>query len=226
MQKRNWLILGAIVAFIILLPLGWYFTSPLFINDTVDEAFPFEVPASADVAAMSQDERMALEAEFIATMPDATAVAQMPESQRMAVEKQVQDAAAVVMMDHEMDDTMPMAEAEWLLFASGSFTGADSFHQGSGTASIFQQGAESVVRLEDFDVTNGPDLHVILTKHPNPTASADIGEDYVDLGSLKGNIGNQNYEIPTDIDLSEYQSVVIYCVPFHVVFATATLTTS
>ena len=47
--------------------------------------------------------------------------------------------------------------------------------------------------------------------------------DYIDLGSLKGNIGNQNYEIPAGTDLSQYQSIVIYCQPFHVVFATATL---
>ena len=50
-----------------------------------------------------------------------------------------------------------------------------------------------------------------------------VGDDYVHLGALKGNIGNQNYEIPAEVDLSEYKSVVIYCVPFHVVFATATL---
>ncbi len=52
---------------------------------------------------------------------------------------------------------------------------------------------------------------------------AEVGSDYVDLGSLKGNMGNQNYEIPTDLDLSDYQGVVIYCMPFHVVFATASL---
>jgi hypothetical protein len=40
---------------------------------------------------------------------------------------------------------------------------------------------------------------------------------------LKGNIGSQNYEIPADVDVSQYQSVVIYCMPFHVVFSTATL---
>jgi hypothetical protein len=66
-------------------------------------------------------------------------------------------------------------------------------------------------------------LHVILTKHPAPASRSDVGEDYIDLGSLKGNQGNQNYEIPVGTDLSQYQSVVIYCVPFHVVFATATL---
>jgi hypothetical protein len=49
---------------------------------------------------------------------------------------------------------------------------------------------------------------------------------YLDLGSLKGNIGNQNYEIPAGTDISEYQSVVIYCLPFHVIFSTATISAS
>jgi hypothetical protein len=62
-----------------------------------------------------------------------------------------------------------------------------------------------------------------LSKHPAPSGRSDIGEDYIDLGSLKGNIGSQNYDIPDNVDLSEYESVVIYCVPFHVVFATAAL---
>lgn len=47
---------------------------------------------------------------------------------------------------------------------------------------------------------------------------------FLDLGELKGNVGSQNYEIPAGTDLSIYNSVVIYCQPFHVVFATATLT--
>ncbi len=66
-------------------------------------------------------------------------------------------------------------------------------------------------------------LHVILTENPAPRSRADVGETYIDLGSLKGNIGNQNYEIPADVDLSTYKGVVIYCMPFHVVFATASL---
>jgi hypothetical protein len=127
------------------------------------------------------------------------------------------------MTDKNMEEPMPEAPAEWIAVRQGSFVDADSFHTGSGTATIYQQGEEQVLRFEAFTVTNGPDLHVILTKHPAPASRSDVGEDYIDLGSLKGNQGNQNYEIPAGTDLSQYQSVVIYCVPFHVVFATATL---
>ena len=140
---------------------------------------------------------------------------------RYAPEEKIMGAAAVVMMDEVVADGM-MAE-EWTAVSQGQFAGADAFHQGSGSAAIYQQGDQRVLRLEEFSVTNGPDLHVILTKHPSPTGRDDVGEDYIDLGPLKGNMGNQNYEIPAGVDLSEYQSVVIYCVPFHVVFATATL---
>ena len=145
----------------------------------------------------------------------------LSQADREAIEENVFDAAATVMMDDVVTDNM-MSD-EWAAVAQGDFTGADRAHQGAGSATVYQQGDQRVLRFEEFSVTNGPDLHVILTKHPAPASRGEVGEDYIDLGSLKGNMGNQNYEIPADVDLSDYQGVVIYCVPFHVVFATATL---
>ena len=71
-----------------------------------------------------------------------------------------------------------------------------------------------MLRFEDFSVTNGPDLRVIL-----------VGTDgsHYELDKLKGNIGNQNYTIPDDLDLGDYEAVLIYCKPFSVVFSTADL---
>ncbi len=81
-----------------------------------------------------------------------------------------------------------------------------------------------MLRLEDFSVTNGPGLHVFLSAHPDPKSRDDVRDEaFVDLGELKANIGNQNYEIPADIEVAQYHSVVIYCVPFHVVFSVAPL---
>ena len=51
----------------------------------------------------------------------------------------------------------------------------------------------------------------------------DKDRGYLDLGKLKGNIGNQNYPVPDGIDISEYNAVMIYCEPFHVIFSTAPL---
>lgn len=112
------------------------------------------------------------------------------------------------------------------LLASGPLQDADSAHKGSGTASIYTQDGAALVRLEDLLVTNGPDLRVLLTKHPAPTNAAEVNEGFVELATLKANIGNQNYPIPEGTNLSDYAGVIIYCKAFRVVFATATLTPS
>ncbi|MCB0165178.1 MAG: DM13 domain-containing protein [Anaerolineae bacterium] len=157
-------------------------------------------------------------------LPKAEQLAKMPEEELKQMETEI-IAASAEMPDKAMDDPMPAEAAGGpVAVVQGQFKEADSFHQGSGSATIYQlPDGSHVLRFEDFMATNGPDLHVLLTKHPAPASGSDIMEDYIDLGSLKGNIGNQNYDIPADVDVSQYQSVVIYCMPFHVVFATATL---
>lgn len=107
--------------------------------------------------------------------------------------------------------------------AVGEFRDADSFHRGSGTATIYRlEDGRLFLRLEDFEVTNGPDLHVILSEHSGPLNQSEVKSgSYTDLGNLKGNQGDQNYELPADFDVSTVQSVVIYCQPFHVVFSFA-----
>ena len=84
-----------------------------------------------------------------------------------------------------------------------------------------------LLRLEDFNVTNGPDLRIMLSDHADPMSkSAFQDSNYVELDKLKGNIGNQNYPIPADVDALSYSSVVIYCKPFHVLFSVAPLTSA
>ena len=124
--------------------------------------------------------------------------------------------------DTEMDEEMPAASSPQVL-TTGLFQDYDDFHQGSGTATIYElEDGGQVLRLENFEVTNGPDLHVLLVPDDNPAGRDDI-TGYIDLGSLKGNIGDQNYEVPDGIDVGSYGSVVIYCQPFHVVFSVASL---
>ena len=136
------------------------------------------------------------------------------------VEEEMEDAAAEP--DTSASDDMPET-GEPNSIASGQFEDFDNFHQGTGTATIYElDDASWVLRFESFEVTNGPDLHVLLVPNADPGNRDDI-EGYIDLGSLKGNIGDQNYEIPDDIDISEFGSVVIYCQPFHVVFSVAAL---
>lgn len=223
-MKTKFLLIGVIgvIGLAVAGSVAWYLISPLFIDNVVDEAFPFEVPSETELAAMSAEERMEMEAQFMEAAPSEAELASLSPDQVEMVEVKVSEAAAVVMSDKMIEDEMPAAAAEWVLAGQGQFVGADSFHQGSGTAGIYQQGDISVLRFENFDVTNGPDLHVLLVENGQATGRADMGE-YIDLGSLKGNMGNQNYDIPTGTDLSKFGGVMIYCMPFHVVFAIAPL---
>ncbi len=197
MNKRILMVALGVLIFFAVAIVGWYLASPLVFDTVVDEGFPFEVSGAGQVDPRASGDNGASNGPLIMTSAG-------------------QEAPVGGL-------TIPDS-SDWLEIASGSFSGADSFHQGSGRVSGYEQGDERVLRLVDFSVTNGPDLHLILTKHPAPADRSDVGEDYLDLGSLKGNQGNQNYEIPEGVDLSEYNGVVIYCLPFHVVFATATLT--
>ena len=107
--------------------------------------------------------------------------------------------------------------------ARGTFTDADGFHKGSGTARVVSASDGAELRFEAFQVTNGPDLYVYLAVHPRPRSRAEVDEGFVSLGRLKGNVGPQAYPIPPGTDLARFRSAVIYCRAFHVVFSTATL---
>ncbi len=111
----------------------------------------------------------------------------------------------------EMEDDMP---GEIVTIYSGSFEG-NSRYDITGVADVLNDGSEQrFLRFENFESDNGPDLKVYLR--------AENG-DFVSLGDLKGNIGDQNYEIPTDVDLSVFNTVDIWCERFGVGFGTAPL---
>jgi len=106
---------------------------------------------------------------------------------------------------------------------SGSFqSGA---HSTSGTATLYKlDDGTTVLRLTDFRTSNGPAVHVYLTAATNVASNGDVTSGkFVDLGDLKANIGNQNYEVPSDIDLSQYHGVSIWCSRFSVNFGYAKL---
>ncbi len=98
-------------------------------------------------------------------------------------------------------------------------------HETKGTATVFQlPDGKKTLRLTDFATSNGPDVHVYLV------AAADVKDNdsvtkagFIDIGSLKGNIGDQNYDLPADTDLSKYRAVTIWCKRFSVNFGTAPL---
>ena len=192
---------SVVIAGLIVVPgmgLAWWLGSPLFIDRVVDEEFP------------------ALEN---AVVPEGMAMvdAQATMGAAMDAPNEVEE----VMME-AMGAMLAPEAVKWGMFRDG-----DSFHKGSGDATIWDLGTDGfVLRFEDFNVINGPDLRVLLTTHPDPMGRGDVHADdvtYVEIGKLKGNIGNQNYPIPDDVSVDDYESVVIYCKPFQVVFAVAPL---
>jgi hypothetical protein len=102
---------------------------------------------------------------------------------------------------------------------TGTFEGAgDGIHNAEGVAKVITlQDGNRVLRLENLKATNGPDLYVYL-------ATDKSASEFVDLGRLKGNIGNQNYDIPQGTDLTKYNTVLIWCKQFSVLFGSAKLT--
>lgn len=193
--------LAIIIAAAIVIPgvaLAWWLGSPLFIDRTVDEEFP--------------------------SLTNAVMPAGMEMSQAQATMEAAQDDPTEV--QEEMMEAMGAMLAPDAVKV-GEFRDGDSFHRGSGNATIYDLGTDGfVLRFEDFNVINGPDLRVLLTTHPDPMGRGDVHADdvtYVELGKLKGNIGNQNYLIPSDVNVYDQRSVVIYCKPFQVVFAVAPL---
>jgi Electron transfer DM13 len=121
-------------------------------------------------------------------------------------------------------DTDEKAEgSEPLTLASGEFRSLE--HGTTGVAVILQiEDGSRFLRLEGLKTSNGPDLRVILTDQP---VSDDwhVWDDgaYLDLGALKGNVGSSNYAIPDDLDLSGFDTAVIWCRRFSVGFGVAPL---
>ena len=213
-MSRKYLFIG--VALIIVLPilaLAWWLLSPLLVDQTVEEDLPFAAQAvvPTDMTRAEVQDVMAGMAKLTRPVDEP-----MPDKMTMGAEDSSGGSSTT---------TAPGSSGTALVLSKGTFQGADRFHQGSGEATIYRAPDGShLLRLENFQVTNGPELHVILSPNPAPESRDDVHQPgYLDLGSLKGNVGNQNYEIPADVDVSALSSVVIYCSPFHVVFSIAPL---
>ncbi len=107
--------------------------------------------------------------------------------------------------------------------ASGAFHGVA--HDGKGNASVVRRADGSrVLELTEFETSNGPDLHLYLVAARDATDSEVVkAAGFVALGALKGNVGNQAYEVPGDVDLDRFRAVTVWCRRFGVNFATAPL---
>jgi electron transfer DM13 len=106
--------------------------------------------------------------------------------------------------------------------ASGTFKSLE--HRTTGQARLLRLADGShVLRFENLDTSNGPDLRVYLSELPSNLGWRDYGEQYIELAPLKGNRGDQNYKVPTGTDIAKFRSAVIWCVRFKVGFGVAPL---
>jgi len=100
-------------------------------------------------------------------------------------------------------------------------------HQTNGRATIYKSpDGKPYLRLSDFMTSNGPDVHVLLARSDDKNLKEEIVKgqlDSVELGILKGNQGDQNYDLTPSVDLQRYNALVIYCERFHAVFGVAML---
>jgi hypothetical protein len=189
--------------------LWWFQPQALLFDDVVDESFPIGADAEEadDPPADDTTDREPTDDE-----PDR--VEAEPDDGGAADDRDAEDAST------EEPETAPTGPVE---LATGSFVSRNRYTV-TGTATTYElEDGQRILRLEDFESTNGPDLFVYLTAAGSADEDAALDADFIDLGVLTGNIGNQNYAIPDEVDLDRYTSVVIWCRRFTTSFGVADL---
>jgi hypothetical protein len=130
-----------------------------------------------------------------------------------------------LVVNRHVDEAMPTAQGESSPkpLVSGRFYSI--LHPTEGTATIYQMGdGTRVLRLTNFSTSNGPDVHVYMVAADDAKDVATVeNAGFIDLGVIKGNIGNQNYILGSDLDLAKYRAVSIWCKRFSVNFGAAAL---
>jgi hypothetical protein len=194
---------AAVVAF---LAFGVFGIHTKFLDDEVNESGPvFTSGAASELPTDIVDQEMTDE------MND------VMESENIAVE---------VAVTEPMPETVDAAAEAGTVVTLVEGTFVDRSHPGTGVAKVLNDGsAQRFLRFDPFETDNGPDLFVYLTRADAAADAAAFGVDgdFVNLGRLKGNVGEQNYEIPVDVDLADFGTVVVWCDRFSVAFTAADL---
>ena len=138
-----------------------------------------------------------------------------------------------LVINHTVSETFPgsttphmtASSPSPMVLSQGHFHGVA--HGTKGLATIYQlPDGKRALRLTEFETSNGPDVQVYLVAAADATNNETVTTaGFIHLGALKGNIGDQNYDVPANVDLTKYQSVTIWCRRFGVNFGTAPLST-
>ena len=203
----------AIIAVVIVGGISAYALAPYFTESTVDE----DLPTGAIVQSTIDDKT------DVMMMEEEKEKMQMMEEEKEKMQMMEEEKEKMQMMEEEKEKMQMMEEEKVVIPVSyaGNFIGvSDGIHDTQGDAyTIPLEDGSNVLRLENFQSTNGPDLYVYLSTDDNAS-------EFINLGELKANRGNQNYEIPDDANLDKYNKVLIWCKAFGVLFGSAELSSS
>ncbi len=195
-------------ALLVAIPAGWYALSPVWERSFLEEEGP-----AFDRAALGRSSPAAL----TSASPEGSASASP--SVTATIVDATPDAAAPTEEQDGSDAPATPDSPQAQLVAVGEWAGADDFHFARGNAFLLETAqGETIVRLEDFSVRNGPDLFVYLS----PAADG-FADGAINLGELKATDGAFNYDVPPGTDIGQFRSVVVWCRQFSVLFGTATL---
>ena len=178
MKKTAWILLGLLV-----LGIGYYLISPLFIVEEVYDPEPemIEVEVLNGMDNLSEEEKIDLEEAMRLTNSE-------------PAEAMLEDAPEVM-----SEDTVRYAVME------------TPGHPATGQMRVIETAGGAVLRFENFETINGPQLRLYLAKDLQ-------ANDYVDLGPIRGTKGEINYLVPEGIDIADYRYVMHWCEPFRVLF--------
>jgi hypothetical protein len=205
-SSRKAIIIGIVIA-AVAIPLAIYTISPLFINTEINEPEPTVSIGNDDAAAIQEFK------EFMKMSVEE----RIEKGQQMSIEERDMIMKGAAQTNGTTVDEEMTAIGNISGYA-GTFVGVnDGIHNAEGQVKVIKlSDGSNFLRLEDFRSTNGPDLYVYLS--PDKSNS-----DFVNLGKLKGNVGDQNYKIPEGTDPSKYDTVLIWCQAFSVLFGSAEL---
>ncbi len=225
MNKKILIIVVIIVVVVALaIPFAIYTISPLLISNTVNEPLPTTAAVTSKKAASQEYQKFVSMNE----QDRINAAKQMNQRQKNTVmigAAQINNTMNESVVTSQGIINKPQTNAAKAIanastIRTGSFVGAgDGFHNAEGLAKVIPlKDGQSILRLENFKSTNGPNVHLYLAT--DKTAS-----NFIDLGRVKANNGNQNYNIPVGTDLAKYNMALIWCKDFSVLFGSAQLKT-
>ncbi len=189
----------------------WWTISPLFINNEVQDELDPELAALLEESNEPLPTAPALNERASTDPVVSTPTESAATSEIVAAEPSEVPEEATVSVPAET--SLPAPNAQPQTAVRGPFTITDTpGHPAEGSIRVIDSPEKgSLVRFEEYDGTNGPDLRIYLATDLEAT-------EFVDLGAAKGNQGNINYDVPSDVDLDDYQYVLTWCRAFGVLF--------